>query len=254
MEYRFTKALAGMRAIPRFVQANNEVLSAVVSGGGMVDFERVLARLSALEAKQDVHRMAAIGERELELRLAKNLRWTHLWPLVKIVRAKVPALAKLSNMGLPPGNASIEVLAGRADSIAKLVEPYAAVLHTLGLEADFLDQLRAATAELRAAGADKIDHRAARVGATSNIADDIREAKLELNAVDWLVRRKLGTKHVLLAEWVDITRRIRRALRSAAKSVDPVQDPEVAPSTPPVHPVSPLALVVSAGAEVRKAA
>lgn len=264
MQNRFTRALVGMRQVPLFLEANEEAVGTVVTGGGTAGFERAMARLEALASAQDAFRIKAAGERANERRAARHLRWTHLRPIVNIAQVNVPALAGLEEMRLPPHQVSSEHLAKRAEAIAQVVVPFVPVLVGLGLRAEFLEELRAAIAALRKTVDTKYGNQLGRLGATSNILDDIAEARMQLGVVNNLVRAALGERHPLLAKWAGIVSRIRRALRTAAggttggvvdgEGTPPEAEAATAPVEAAVIPVQQETPVIGTGSEVKRAA
>ena len=252
MEGRYTKALAGMRLVPQFIEANKQVVGSVSEGGGTDDFDRAEARLAALEAEHEQRRLDRAAEAANERRLARRLRWTHLWPLVKIARAKIPALTQLTAMTLPPYALPIDEFVAGAEQIAKAVEPYASLMVAAGMPKEFVAELRTDIAELRATVDAKRNHHDVRVGTTRGIHDEFTDARRELNVLDGLIRARLGERDPRGTEWAQVVRRIRRVLHNGRRSAATNEAP--APDATPTATAPAVALVVSPGGEVNQAA
>ena len=249
MQLRYTQVLAGMRQMQRYLDANGVILGDLNSGGGRAEFDRVTARLGTLAEKQDAHRMNASGELSNERKHARALRRKHMRPVVQVARSKVPAAAQLSAVSLPPIRSNSTDTATRARAMAAAVEPYRQLLHEGGLPADFVEQLVAAASALETAVSAKRTHQVGRVGSTANIDAEVAETRLQVSAMDALVRATVGEHEPKLDEWAKIVRDIRSALRQATK---PAVVGQPGGSTPPVTPATPATPTTEAATPVER--
>ena len=241
MELRFTQLLAGLRTAQRFLDANTNILGSLNTEGGRRDFDVVTARLAKLAQEQDIHRTSATGELSNERALARTLRREHMQSIVRVARWKVPAAAQLAAVKLPLARSNSTELANRGRAMGAAVEPFRQLLIDGGLPADFLEQLYAASGALEEAVGKKQDHQVGRVGATENIDGEVSDACLQLNVMDALVRRQVGEHEPKLAEWAQIVRVARGALRTASSK----PSGGTATPAPPPAPTSPAAVVAA---------
>ena len=238
MQKRFRRLFVGMRQAQSFMDSNGELLKAVNSGGSRAEFDAVTVRIGALADTQEAHGTTAKGELANERKLVGMARRRHMWPLVRVARAKVPAAAQLSAVVLPPFKASTATTASHVRSMATAVLPYRQLLQEGGLAPDFIEQMHAAAAQMDQAVIQKRAHVVARSGATNNIRTEVAEARLQIGAVDALVRATVAETEPKIADWNKIMRDIRAALRIAFTSLNPAPTP-VPPVVPPVVPVVP---------------
>jgi hypothetical protein len=229
MQMQYTQMLAGLRQVQGFLDDNAAVVGTLDSGGGRRGLDDATAQLASLANEQGVHRTQGTGALASEKQLARALRRKHMWPIVKVARAKLPELANLEAVRMPSFRSNNTDLALRAGQMADTVQPYAAQLQDGGLTAGFLDRLRAATAELLDAIASKGRHQSGRLRSTDGIRKVVARARRAVGVVDALVRAQLGETEPLLTEWASIVRTIRN---SASRLTGPnPADPAQAPSS-----------------------
>jgi hypothetical protein len=218
MQLRFTQMLAALRQALHFLDANYTALGNVNASGARRDLDAVTNRLDALATEQVAHRIQGKGELLSEGRLGRAMRRKHLKPIVKAARRKLPNVAQLEAVVLPPLRSNSTDLVTRARAMADAVTPYKDGLHEAGLDADFLEQLHAAADQLTQTIALKGEHRAGRIGATDAIFKEVRAAREAVNLVDARVQGALDEEDPLITEWKAACRTIRRA---AVKALEP---------------------------------
>ncbi len=218
MQLQYTQMLAGLRRALGFLDELAAVVGALDSGGGRRGLDDVTAQLASLANEQGVHRTQGTGALASEKQLARALRRKHMWPIVKVARAKLPDVASLEAVRMPPVQSNNTDLVLRAGAMAEAVQPHAAELHDGGLQADFLDRLRTAAAQLLEAISSKDAHKTGRIRSTDGIRKVVFRTRRAVGVVDALVRAQLGEAEPLLTEWVSIVRAIRK---SASRVVHP---------------------------------
>ena len=246
MQLRYVQMLAAIRQAPTFLDANGDRLATINSGGARVALDETITGLATLAQSQSKHTTGKTGELASERRLARALRREHIKPIVRLAQLKVPEIAQLESVRVPPARSNSTSLVVHALALADVVTPYYAELHAAGLAADFIDSLRAAADRVLGAVGGKGGHLRKQVGATDAIDKAVIAARRVVNAVDALVRASLGENDQLIGEWSKVVRTIRSALDTAAPAtVQPVV---------PVVPVVPSATTPVAPEEVQKAA
>lgn len=222
--------LAALRQAQHFLDVNASTLGTVNTTGARKTLDATIDTIAGLAERQDSHRIQVTGERTNELRLAEALRRRYVRPIVEIAKQKLPEVAQLSNVTLPPANSNSTVLVSRALGIADAAQPHAQLFIDAGLPVDFVDRLRAAAGRVVAAIAGKGEHRSRRVGATDGLAKEVRAARRAVKVLDAFVRAELGRTEPLVSEWRNAVRVIRGGSAHAQHTVT---------SAAAAHPVTP---------------
>lgn len=259
MQLRYMQMLAAMRQAPTFLDTNGDRLVTVNAGGARGALNESITNLATLAQRQSTHRVGKTGELASERRLARALRREHIKPIVRLAQMKVPEIAQLEAVRVPPVTTNSTDLVVKALSLADTVAPYTGELHLAGLPADFMEQLRAAADRVLGAIGGKGGHLRQQVGATSAIDKAVVASRRIVNAVDALVRAALGEDDSLVDEWAKVVSTIRAAANRAVQgNGQPGAAPvDGAPSTVPTDAtrISATASVTAAPAgEVRSAA
>ena len=217
MQLKYSQFLAALRQTQSLLDTNTAVLGTINTSGARRELDAAAAQLEALGETQGSHRTQARGERTNELRLARALRRQHMRPIVRIARAKVPKVAQLAAMTLPPLRTNSTALATQAGSIADAVQPYAQEFVDAGLPADFTARMRAAAAALVQSIGGKGDHRQQRIGATTALDQQVQQAKRVVAVLDGLVRAQLDEQEPLVSQW----RAASRAISGGGSATNP---------------------------------
>jgi len=243
MQVRDMQFLAALRQAQNFLTANDATLGSINATGARKTLDEMIDKLSALSEAQDSHRIQVTGARTNELALAVDLRRKHMRPIYEIARAKLPDVAKLSNVKLPPANGNSTALAARARAMGDAVKEYAGTFIAAGLPADFLTQLDDAATAVEKAVVGKGEHRSQRRGATVGIVNEVRAARKAVRVLDALVKANLNLGEPLVSEWRNAVQVVRGG-RPASQ--DPATKPPTVPPTAPATAPAPT--------EVNKAA
>lgn len=232
MQLKYSQFLAALRQAQSFLDTNTAVLGTINASGMRRDLDAAATQLEALGETQGSHRTQGRGERTNELRLARALRRQHMRPIVRIARAKLPEVAQLSAMSLPPLKTNSTALATQAGVIADAVQPHVQVFVDAGLPADFTARMRAAADQLVKSIGGKGAHRQQRIGATTGLDQQVQQAKRVVAVLDGLVRAQLEEQEPLVTEW--------RAASRAISGGGPAANPPVVVLQPaaPAAPVT----------------
>jgi hypothetical protein len=239
MQNRYSKVLVRSIPLQRFIDANGVILPVLTAGGGRNGFDAALQRMARFGDAQGAHRAAGSGELSYERKLARSIRRRHMFPIVRVSRAKVPAAAQLEPVRMPKLRSNSAVLIRQAREMAEAVTPYRQLLHEAGMPADFIERLLDSVAELEKVSGAKLGHFAKRVGATENIDTEFETLKVELNMVDSLVLSALEDHPEKLGEWRTLTKGVRSAFREVSRSLGVVEGTEAPPAGTPSAPAAP---------------
>jgi hypothetical protein len=236
MQLKYSQFLAALRQTQNLLDTNTAVLGTINASGARRDLDAAVTQLEALGETQGSHRTQARGERTNELRLARALRRQHIRPIVRIARAKVPEVAQLSAMNLPPLKTNSTALATQAGAIADAVQSHVQVFVDAGLPADFIPRMRAAAGQLVKSIGGKGDHRTQRIGATTALDKEVQQARRVVAVLDGLVRAQLDEQEPLVSQWRSASRAISGGGSSANPPVVVLQPP--APTVPVTAPIA----------------
>jgi hypothetical protein len=208
MQLKYSQFLAALRQAQNFLDTNTAVLGTINASGARQELDAAATQLEALGETQGSQLRQGHGKRTNELRLARALRRQHMRPIVRIARAKVPKVAQLSAMSLPPIRTNSTALATQAGEIADAVQPNAQVFVDAGLPADFIARMRAAAALFVQSIGGKGAHRTQRIGATTALDQQVQQAKRVVAVLDGLVRAQLDEQEPLVSAWRSASRAI----------------------------------------------
>jgi hypothetical protein len=236
MQLKYSQFLAALRQAQTFLDTNTAVLGTINASGMRRDLDAAATQLEALGETQGSHLTQARGERTNELRLARSLRRQHIRPIVRIARAKLPEVAQLSAMSLPPLKTNSTALATQAGAIGDAVQPHVQVFVDAGLPADFIARMRSAADQLVQSIGGKGSHRSQRIKATTALDQEVQQAKRVVAVLDGLVRAQLDEQEPLVSEW-------RAASRAISGGGSPANPPIVVlqPAAPAVPVTAPIA-------------
>lgn len=176
-----------------------------------------LAQYSVDQEHQDRARSAGTVTVQ---QLRRELRQDHLKPIAKMARTVVQVTPELAvALRVPRQTADDEKLLASANAIAKIGDEHKDVLVQHGLPANFVDELQAAAATLKAAVDARRQAKSGRVGATKSIAEELKKGRLVVQALDIVITRALRGQPGPLAEWKNTKR----------ATVKPVIPPATAP-------------------------
>lgn len=236
MQLKYSQFLAALRQAQNFLDTNTAVLGIINASGARRELDAAATQLEALGETQGSQLRQGRGERTNELRLARSLRRQHIRPIVRIARAKVPQVAQLSAMSLPPLKTNSTALATQAGEIADAVQPNAQVFVDAGLPADFIARMRTAAAQLVQSIGGKGSHRSQRIGATTALDKEVQQARRVVAVLDALVRAQLDEQEPLVSEW----RAASRAISGGGSATNPpiVALQPAAPAAPVTAPIA----------------
>jgi len=167
--------------------------------------------------------------------LRRELRQDHLTPISTMAKSVVKITPELEvALRVPKQYSDDEKVLASANAIAKIGDEHKDVLVQHGLPANFVDELQAAAANLKAAVDARRQAQSGRVGATKAIAEELKKGRLVVQALDIVITRALRGQPGPLAEW-------KNAKRATIKPVIPpaaapeATAPSAAAATTPVE-------------------
>jgi hypothetical protein len=192
--------LAALIQVQSFLDENDGTLRQVNVTGARQTVDDVITTLSARASDQDMHRRMSSGARAKHLASRRVLLEQHIRAIsgaARLAEGKTPAL---SGITAPPMKTPTPALLAAAEGNLRLAEQNQAVLTPI-LGEGFLEQLRAAMAEVQDATATGRTSRTKRAAATAAMLAEVERGKNAVRVLDGLVLRNLGGDVALEREW-----------------------------------------------------
>jgi hypothetical protein len=166
----------------------------------------IVSRMSDHAAKQETQHARTLLVSTDEIEKRREVLSHQMIPIAKVARAlrgTVPGIAVLT---VPRANVPTPALITAATAMAAQAVIYKDVLVESGLPADFIEQLTAAAATLKASIDSRGLARAARVAATEGVGSESVLGRRTVAIIDALVTRQLRNDPSKLAEWQQLKR------------------------------------------------
>jgi len=165
--------------------------------------------------------------------LRRELRQHHLIPISAMAKSVVKITPELEvALRVPKQDSDDEKLLASANAIAKIGDENKDVLVQHGLSSNFVDELKAAAANLKAAVDARRQSQSGRVGATKSIAEELKNGRFVIQALDIVITRALRGQPGPLAEWKNAKRVTIKPVHTAAASSAAAPSPAAASSLP----------------------
>jgi hypothetical protein len=206
MQYRLTQLGQAVEGARGYIRKYADTLPRTSGSGARTRLDALGNRLRAEAAVQNAKGKDLSGQVERKDSLRRGLYREHLAPIVAAARALESEVPDLASIRLPKVGIGIPRLAAEARGMADALAPFADQFIGIGLEPDFLVQLRAAIDCLEASMHTVRGHRGARVNATTSLKAAGQSAVTVLRLLDRMIRAELGENEPALAEWVSLRR------------------------------------------------
>jgi hypothetical protein len=190
-------ALRRFRRVQEFLAAN-EVSETAAQ---VQQLSEVIRQLAENGAEQDVSLRQSRGEVARQRSLRRALWVHHLVPVSRIARRMFGLPGMDVKFRLPPRRADNEALIDAATGMAQAAESHVAAFVQQGLAPDFVQQLRAATAEVSAAVGTRVQAGQRRTRADETVTALIGRGRASVYMLDAIVSSRLESKPELLAAW-----------------------------------------------------
>jgi hypothetical protein len=223
----FRRVQGWCRANPEYV-ANNPSLTKQLE-----TLDGIVSRLTDHAAAQELQHAQSLLISKDEIGKRREVLSNQMAPIAKLARAlrgTVPGIAVLSR---PKGNVSTSELITAAIAMSQKAQEFKGVLVESGLPADFIEQLTAAAATLKASLDGRGLARASRVAATRGVGTELALGQRVVAIIDVVVTRLIRSEPVKLAEWQQLKRVTVKgvAVRGSIESVDTPSTPDQSSST-----------------------
>ena len=232
MDARQQRVLQSLRRTQAWCAANPGLVPAPVGpSDAWVPLTRQLGALNSIvirmtdaAAQQGVEASHLTLEATDEPLLRKQLRnqMRHVTQVAQALRTVVPGIGTLR---MPSRKVQVEGLLKFADSLTRQAATYESVLVEHGLPADFVTQLHAAGATLKASVDGRGAARAGVVWATKELTTSVTLAHQYVRIMDAAISRALASSPAKLAAWKHATRVTIKGVQATPVMVTPIAAP-----------------------------
>src|SRR5436305_4500417 len=195
----FRRILGWFAANMQYLADNPSLAKQVEVFSGIVT--RITDHATAQETKHAQTLLISTDETEKREELE-----SHMARIAKIARALRGTVPGITVLSMPKGNVSTPGIVMAATAMTEKAEIYKDVLVESGMPADFIEQLTAAAAALKASIDGRGLARASRVAATTGVESEEALGRRTVQIIDALVTRQLRKDPSQLAEWKQLKR------------------------------------------------
>ena len=201
------RVLQSFRRVEGWFAANPQYVAGNPSLGKQVEaLNGIVSRLSDHATAQNTQRAQSLLISKNETEKRRELVEHEMAPIVKVARALKGTVVGIGVLSMPKSNVTTPQLITAATAMVENAELYKDVLVESGLAADFIEQLKAATAALKASIDGRGLARASRVAATQGVESEVAVGRRVVAIIDAVVTRLIRAEPTKLAEWDQLKR------------------------------------------------
>ncbi len=223
--------LATLGLVRDFLDEHAAQLPSAATSGARRRLGEVLLGLATHTTEQSGQTIAGRGAVKKKTELRATLLRDHMRPIALVAQAELPHTAELHALRMPRNKPSLDRLAAMARGMAVEAAKYRGIFTRVGLPADFVEQLEAATQEMLDVRNASVRSRGRVKGATDSVRSLLREARQVLAVLDVLVRKDAPTDTRLLGDWARVKKISKAPVHSVAVA-------DTAPATATAIPTS----------------
>lgn len=199
LQQLFQRVVAWLLVNMQYVTGNPSLAKLLETLTGIVN------RMSDHAAAQETQHAQTLLISKDEIEKRREVLSYQMTPIAKVARALRGTVPGIGVLTAPRANVSNPQLITAATAMAQKAEIYKDVLVESGLPADFIEQLTAAAAALKASIDGRGLARASRVAATKGVLTEEMLGKRTITMIDTIVTRLLRDDPAKLAEWKQLT-------------------------------------------------
>jgi hypothetical protein len=201
------RVLQSFRRVEGWFAANPEYVAGNAALGHQLEtLTGIVRRLSDHVTAQDTQRAQSLLISKDEVEQRREVLTYQMAPIAKVARALRGTVPGIGVLSLPRGNVQTAEIITAATAMAQKGEIYKDVLVESGLPADFVAQLMAAAAALKASLDGRGLARASRVAATRGVGSELALGRRVVAILDAVVTRQIRSQPAKVAEWEQLKR------------------------------------------------
>ena len=233
--------LTALESTRRFLDDNQAALVGVMTPATRQTFDDAIGELSSTAMAQNQFTRALKGSFAVQAACRTALIRNHMTPIAKIATLELSQLPELVKFSLPHRRVTIQQLGAHANGMAEAARPHAQVFIDAGRRPDFIDRLKQAADQMRAAAYDGAQSRARIKGTTTGLAQKLSRARKVVHMLDAFVKEAVGSDTSILDSW-NIAKRVRLSTSSARTTTAGASTPAgvstPAATTPATTPIA----------------
>ena len=235
MKVRQGNMLTALESTRRFLDDNQAALVGVMTPATRQTFDDAIGELSSTAMAQNQFTRDLKGSFAVQAACRTALIRDHMAPIAKIATLELSQLPEPVKFSLPHRRVTIQQLGAHADGMAEGARPYAQVFIDAGRRPDFIDRLKQAADQMRAAAYDAAQGRVRIKGTTTGLTQKLSRARKIVQMLDAFVKEAAGNDKALLDSW-HIAKRVVRT-SGASRGLTTVGSTPAA-TTPATTPMS----------------
>jgi hypothetical protein len=227
-----------LRRIQNWLTASDATLGTplISTTTGRQKLDGLVTQMSTAADSQAAGKVNAKNETANQRNLRLALRLDHMRPIAHVAKATLKDVPQFSALVMPPSDMSAANLVPYANGMAQAAQQYAQVFTSNGLPADFVAQLQAAAAAVRASIDTRATSIAQKVNAAGSLKDDETQARAVIKLLDGIVLPRISKNAGMLAAWKSVKRisakpGVPTGVTAAATAADAVTQAAASTST-----------------------
>jgi|GEM_PF-2361959 len=234
MKVRQGNMLTALESTRRFLDDNQAALVGVMTPATRQTFDDAIGELSSTAMAQNQFTRDLKGSFAVQAACRTALIRNHMTPIAKIATLELSQLPELVQFSLPHRRVTIQQLGAHADGMAEGARPYAQVFIDAGRRPDFIDRLKQAADQMRAAAYDAAQGRVRIKGTTTGLTQTLSRARKIVQMLDAFVKEAAGNDKALLDSWHTAKRVVRTSGASRASTTVGSTPAATTPATTPM--------------------
>jgi hypothetical protein len=214
MKLRQGNMLTALESTRRYLDDNQAALVGVMTPATRQTFDDAIGELSSTAMAQNQFTRDLKGSFAVQAACRTALIRDHMTPIAKIATLELSHAPDLVKFSLPQGWVTIQQLGALADGMAEAARPYAQVFIDAGRRPEFIDLLKQAADQMRAAAYDGAQGRVRIKGTTTGLTQTLSRARKIVQMLDAFVKEAAGSDTSILDSW-NIAKRVRLSTSSA---------------------------------------
>ena len=234
MKVRQGNMLTALESTRRFLDDNQAALVGVVTPATRQKLVDAIGELSSTAMAQNQFTRDLTGSFAVQAACRTALIRDHMTPIAKIATLELSQLPELVKFSLPHRRVTIQQLGAHADGMAEGARPYAQVFIDAGRRPDFIDRLKQAADQMRAAAYDAAQGRVRIKGTTTGLTQKLSRARKIVQMLDAFVKEAAGNDKALLDSWHIAKRVVRTSGASRGLTTVGSTPAATTPATTPI--------------------
>ena len=202
MQLRQLRTLESARRVQAFIDEHCTAAETSLPYTLRDRFDAAVEELAAHQLEQELAAAMARCETANHTDLRRDLYYRFIRPIGIVASLALRSAPEFHILVLPTGSLQTRHFRHRAIRLTEAAELYAALFASHGLPDDFIDQLRAALAQLAELAEARERNRQRQIEATHGLREASRSVRRLVDLIDSVLAPKIKRDQTLLATWI----------------------------------------------------